>query len=71
MNDCGPRYAAVKVIHHCVTCKAPCMLSMASCVSGGNAPVILEHLNDVHVKEGEHATFECRITGKPQPSVVW
>ena len=35
------------------------------------APVFEIPLQDITVFDGEVATFECRVTGVPMPSVTW
>ncbi len=35
------------------------------------APVFEIPLQDITVTDGEKATFECRVTGVPMPSVTW
>ena len=37
----------------------------------GNAPVVVEPLSDVFARDGDRATFECKIIGKPDPDVTW
>ena len=37
----------------------------------GQAPVVQEHLNDAYAKVGESASFECRVTGEPEPDISW
>ncbi|GFO38540.1 titin, partial [Plakobranchus ocellatus] len=35
------------------------------------APEFIKPIEDVQVREGESATFECRVKGEPQPQVMW
>ena len=37
----------------------------------GEGPQITQPLKDVEVTEGESATLECKVSGKPYPSVAW
>ena len=34
-------------------------------------PKFAGEMKDVTVQEGDNATFECRISGKPLPEVKW
>jgi len=35
------------------------------------APVILQNLSDVDVREGQTARFECIIRSTPAPQITW
>ncbi|GFS00815.1 titin-like, partial [Elysia marginata] len=35
------------------------------------APEFIQPIQDVEVREGEAATFECQVKGEPQPQVMW
>lgn len=37
----------------------------------GNRPLFLEQPSDKEVSEGEEVTFECTISGLPDPDVTW
>lgn len=37
----------------------------------GEGPQITQPLKDVEVTEGESATLECKVSGKPYPSIAW
>lgn len=43
----------------------------ASLGKKGTAPEIVDEMRPVEVNEGENATLECTVTGKPAPSVEW
>ena len=34
-------------------------------------PIVIVPLSDAHVREGEPTTFQCKITGKPNPTIRW
>ncbi|CAG0886838.1 unnamed protein product [Darwinula stevensoni] len=35
------------------------------------APQVLEPLRDLYCGDGDEASFECRVTGDPPPTIVW
>lgn len=35
------------------------------------SPCFVEQLKDINVNEGQDVCFKCKVTGIPQPDVVW
>ena len=47
-----------------------CKLSVTQ-VTPTSAPAFLKHLKDVHIVEGCSTRFDVKVTGMPEPDVVW
>ena len=45
---------------------------MPGLLVGGDVPMVVEPLNDVYARPGDHsAKFQCRIVGQPAPEITW